>query len=1145
MQQILNERYALLGKPISGGMSDVYKSVDLLQDGKNVAVKLFKADDTLEINEILKESFRRETLALRELKHENIVELHDSGIDESTGRHFLIMPWIESDLEKWLESNEFDGWDDFYEKIGRSLLQGLSFAHERLYVHRDLKPRNILINDTNFPKITDFGISKIKSYLEPGVTLAEFGSRPYTPQEFDDGSYSYSRDVYSFGVIAIRCLTKASSKSYEDVTAAFESPNFDAPDEVLAVIEQCLSSQPENRPKTAGLLLNELDQIWYARSDGWNPKRDCYLELSHKALQAIKQHFNLETDRGAIKFFLEDLNSVAGVKLKKINDEERKEPHYDLFSENMSAHATIDNRNKCHLYVFNIFPNSPAQLEHQRESAWMPDRNFTFRHSPVLDNQKAKSVLDYLQLEVDKKAQEIVIEQKQKEEERHFWIWERMLALKRDIEKTRNIPISYSGRSINNNRVVFELKISPPEDVIDQERQVILDDGSLVKGIIGDVQEKQLSFFTTDGNPNLLPTSGRIEFDTRAADIAISRQKEALDAVRFERAFNPDLKKRLAKPSKTKLPRDLDQLEFITDGLDLAKQEAIKKALGSDEFLVVEGPPGTGKTTFIAELILQTLRVNPNARILLTSQTHVALDNAVERLTKVDDKLKIVRIASTNTVKSVADSNIQYLLANQMTDWKKEAIISGKEFLKSWAEDHNVSTATLETGTLIKELIVLKKRLLIDDEALKNLELELNNLETDQTQTNKEIKEEQAAELKTEIQNIKKHLRNTEKSLKDLQEKLEKLDKDAAEFLTWTLEEIEEWAKENYFPNTIEDKKLLKLIEIHTSWEEQLGSREEFKVALLSSAQVIAGTCLGIASVKGYQDLSFDLCIVDEASKATPTETLIPLVKSRKWILVGDEKQLSPFQATELQDDKLLEKYELRKSDFRQSLFSHLSQGLPSECVSSLTAQHRMVEPIGRLISECFYQGSLEHFGPPVDPTLVDIFPKPVTWFSTLKLTDRFEKFMPQSQSFANFAEASVIHNLLERINQKAKLTGRKYKVALVVGYSAQKNEIERRISRELNYWDSLELQLNTVDAFQGREAEIVIYSVTRANSDGKIGFLRDFERINVALSRGRFYLGIVGDHYFCQYNSGDNPLKKVADYIGRNANDCKLSILS
>ena len=524
MAEILNKRYALLGKPFSGGMAEVYKATDLNQDGNIVAVKLFKLDEAGEVNDILKESFRRETLALRELKHDNIVELYDSGVDENSGRHFLVMPWVGQDLENWLESNEFKGWDDFYEQLGRPILQGLAFAHERLYIHRDLKPRNILITDTGYPKITDFGISKIKSYLEPGVTLADFGSKPYTPMEFDDGSYSYTRDVYSFAVVAIRCLTKVKLKTYEDVYLTFND-DFDAPDEVLTVIEQCLA-KPEDRQRTAGLLLDELDQIQIKRSENWIAKRDCYLRLSPKALQNLKQTFAMDSDREAINFLLDDLNAISGIKFKKNKDGELDKKQFEILGESISAHVAIDNRDQDHFFVFSVSHHSSVQLENLREFSWIPDRNLTFQYHPIQNNQKARETLESIQLEVDKKTQDIILGQKRKEEEKHFWIWERMLRLKSEVEKKRNLSLLYSGYSIEEFRVVFNLKTVPADDGIDQERQVRLGDGSLIKGIVSDIKENKLFFYVTDGNPNLLPTSGLIEFDTKAAEIAINRQKK-------------------------------------------------------------------------------------------------------------------------------------------------------------------------------------------------------------------------------------------------------------------------------------------------------------------------------------------------------------------------------------------------------------------------------------------------------------------------------------------------------------------------------------------------------------------------------------------------------------------------------------------
>ncbi len=114
--RILNNRYALPGEFNVGGMADLYKAQDMEAD-RPVAVKMFRegAYDA----DFLAEALRRELMALSELRHPNIVELFDHGRDEETGRHFIVLEWIDHDLEGWLKMNQLKGWDHFYEQIGR------------------------------------------------------------------------------------------------------------------------------------------------------------------------------------------------------------------------------------------------------------------------------------------------------------------------------------------------------------------------------------------------------------------------------------------------------------------------------------------------------------------------------------------------------------------------------------------------------------------------------------------------------------------------------------------------------------------------------------------------------------------------------------------------------------------------------------------------------------------------------------------------------------------------------------------------------------------------------------------------------------------------------------------------------------------
>jgi superfamily I DNA and/or RNA helicase len=275
---------------------------------------------------------------------------------------------------------------------------------------------------------------------------------------------------------------------------------------------------------------------------------------------------------------------------------------------------------------------------------------------------------------------------------------------------------------------------------------------------------------------------------------------------------------------------------------------------------------------------------------------------------------------------------------------------------------------------------------------------------------------------------------------------------------------------------------------------------------------------------------------VDEASKATATEVLVPISRSKKWLLVGDPKQLPPFQDEASRNVEFLEEYELAPEDIQETLFDRLLRTLPNECRKILAIQHRMVEPIGKLISTCFYEGQLGSSGPEIDRTLSRILQRPVTWLTTSKLPNSREQI--NNSSFNNSCEVRVIIQWLKQLNQIATEAQKLYSVAVLSGYAAQLKLLNRSLDAEQSSLNALTIECNTVDAFQGREADIVVYSVTRSNKEGKVGFLKDEARLNVALSRGRVGLVIVGDHQFCRSLS-NSPLYHVLNYIDQHREDC------
>ena len=1144
----INGRYVLSEPPHSGGMADVYQAVDLRDNFKRVAVKVFKHGRIEE--EILVESFRRETLALQELKHPCIVELLDSGIDPETEHYFLVMPWVERQLLELLAESPPDGWDDFWSVIGLPILEALAFSHERSCIHRDLKPSNVLIAGDNQIKLADFGISKLKKYFEPKVTLAEFTSRPYTPPEHDRGDYTYTRDVFGWGVIVLRCLTVIDLGDYDDIPKALKT--LDVPSSVLEIIEACVSDDPAERPRNAEVLLAQLEAVQSQRlRSSKTTKGICHLKLSPKAITNLQNELN--TSQPEIERILkEDLNTICGITRYQnpkaaSPDEEYPENQYALFGAAYSYHVAAD---KNYLWIFNARSLPNSALEGKRESGWQP--NYEFKFGSPFNLNDALEVIRNLKFDVAEHEATLRQTKAEEEKQRLFRVWSDLLRAKADWEKEREAPLHYSSYEYDGSRVYFQLIALPDDDIAGQPRHVVRENGSsILCGDVEDATDDRLVLYIQYGDPAQLPEAGELRFDTRAAEVALYRQKAAVDAIRFDRAVRTNLRHLLITPNTAQVPHP-SQLTSFFQKLNESQQEAVEAALGTEDFLLVEGPPGTGKTRFITEVILQTLQSNPEARILLSSQTHVALDNALERIQSQNLNLKLVRIGNHE---KVAEGVQMLLVEEQMNHWRQSVLTTSQQFLSQWAAQRNISAQEVEQATQLQELrnITLKIDGLRTD--LESRKRERDNLypipydprkpkALEEYGISEEVRE-RLLQLEEEIDDLNRQAKLARDEKEKIVDRLQQISgSNVRKFLKLSVKELDGRLEKVIDLTHPDAQKLQRLLALQAEWADQFGRNDQFNAAFLKRAQVIAGTCIGMP--RDVQDIEFDLCIVDEASKATATEVLVPMARSRRWILVGDSNQLPPFQDEASSNAQFLSKYDLKPDDVQETLFDLLLRTLPSACCKSLTIQHRMVKPIGELISQCFYDGKLRSNGPVLDPDLSHVLPKAVTWLTTASMPDRIEQAV--RPSYNNACEVSVIIQLLRRLNRVvaeshggAAEPQKKYEVAILTGYTAQRRLINRRLNSELESLQALHIECNTVDAFQGREADIAIYSVTRSNNRGELGFLKKRERLNVALSRGRIGLVIVGDHYFCS-TAPHNPLGEVLKHIERHSDSCCLT---
>lgn len=254
-------------------------------------------------------------------------------------------------------------------------------------------------------------------------------------------------------------------------------------------------------------------------------------------------------------------------------------------------------------------------------------------------------------------------------------------------------------------------------------------------------------------------------------------------------------------------------------------------------------------------------------------------------------------------------------------------------------------------------------------------------------------------------------------------------------------------------------------------------------------------------------DAAYDLVIIDEAAKATVAEVMVPLVAARRILLVGDQKQLPPF----LEDttvDALIE-LGISEADAKFSLFEHLMSLVPQAHRDMLDTQFRMHPTIGTVVSKLFYEGRVKN-GPntATRPMPAGDFDREnrVMWVDVVGRDER-----SGATSRVNEVEAEVIVRLLDKLDTDARAAGQTLSVAVISPYKAQVMALKAKLGEFKSAWKALEVTAATVDAFQGREADVVLYSMVRVGSSER-RFVADGRRFNVALSRAKSLLVMVGD---------------------------------
>lgn len=291
--------------------------------------------------------------------------------------------------------------------------------------------------------------------------------------------------------------------------------------------------------------------------------------------------------------------------------------------------------------------------------------------------------------------------------------------------------------------------------------------------------------------------------------------------------------------------------------------------------------------------------------------------------------------------------------------------------------------------------------------------------------------------------------------------------------------------------------------------------------SLFGEARVIASTLTGAAN-RVLEGEKYSTLFIDEAAQALEAACWIAIRKAGRVILAGDHCQLPPTVKSIM----------ALKGGLGKTLMERIVENKP-ETVTLLKMQYRMNEQIMKFSSEWFYHGMVES-APTVSHRGILDYDTPMMWIDTAEC-DGKEEFVGENFGRINRAEAELtlqtLQQYLEKIG-KQRILEESIDVGIISPYRAQVQLLRKEL-RKREFFRPYRhlLTVNTVDGFQGQERDIILISLVRSNDGGDIGFLRDLRRMNVAITRARMKLIILGS----SETMTSHPFyKKLYEYVGQ-----------
>lgn len=953
------------------------------------------------------------------------------------------------------------------------LINAIEYSHNNGIIHRDINPSNILLDDDNNVKLIDFGICKIKDMLN-SATVFNLATNAYSAPEVNQHSENATEksDLYSLGAVIYYLFTGQRPPLPSEFQETIEYVSgIDIA--LKPVLKKLVEENPNDRYENIFEVKNALMNLFIRFLD---LNKTIVLTADFEEIRRLK-YLRLIPNTASIQEITNNyfpnnfLDLYVFVNGSNINNYT-----YNFMGSIFIAECVYDIRQN--VFTVTAFKKvRPVDRDRLIKKASHVEGRIKLVNKRHIQyevcndsNEIRNTIIDYYNEFNSKRNVNFEFRNK-------YGVWRELLEIvKKDIEDNV-VRYPYISYKVNEGIIRFTLKegIFVDEGRLDKEQIFVYEKlnkkNNKVKTIVVGAYEND----TYINNHVILEIrqQGVVNLP-KTGEICIDYRKEKINVERQLQALNA-----------------MDKEDYIC-------QHSIKR--------IISG---------IDEPAVQTIsrRMNMYNRKLDLSQI-TAVEKALE-----SEPISIIQgPPGTGKTNVIVEVILQIMLDNKNNHdigIKKILIVSQSHT----AVDKMLEDLLVATGRRVDLLRIGR------DEKLAE--------EIRKTYSINDVKEKWCEEVRNKCRAYSGKLLNEigidKKDFDDYYSALEDNNIKDANMCSESMGIISKIEKKANNPRF---KKILRILEIQKQWTNQLMRCDEAELYIIKSSEVIAGTCTGFASNKVIRDVDFEYVIVDEAAKATFPELAVPLNKAQHIILVGDHKQLPPVLDTQLikKNGEKIDEEKLKKG-----LFERLYDMFPDANKQKLTVQYRMHPVIGTLISQVFYDNEIQNGVEAKDRELnIEGYQNiAIQWISTSNCSEqmRHEKVFQNNgnKSYQNFLERKIICDKLLELDKKI---NRQIQVGVITAYSSQKNILQTMVQQHT--YKNLAISIDTVDAFQGSQKEIIIYSTVRSNNLRRgIGFLKAEARLNVAFSRAKCLLIIVGDMTFLNNPSiKGNKFPEIIKYI-------------